>query len=130
MFVPRTGAQTNSDVFWASFLPRVNRTYDELKPLVDEFYRTDFPRLRQHMKRKPAARPLIEAAFRAGFSVAIATQPLFPLTAIRQRMQWAAVDGFPYALVTSYEIMRTTKPDPRFSTSKCASASASLPTPA
>jgi FMN phosphatase YigB (HAD superfamily) len=119
MFRPRTGILTNSDVFWAEFLPRVGQTYEQIKPIVDKFYRDDFLRLRRYMKRKPEARLLIEAAFAAHFAVAIATQPLFPLTAIEQRMAWGNVDGFPYALVTSYEIMRTTKPDPRFYLEVC-----------
>lgn len=119
MFRPRSEILTNSDVFWAEFLPRVGCTYDELEPIVDEFYRDDFPRLRRYMKRRPEARPLIEAAFAAQFTVAIATQPLFPLTAIQQRMAWGDVAGFPYALVTCYEIMHTTKPDPRFYLEVC-----------
>ena len=119
MFTPRNGTLTNSDVFWASFLPQVGRTLQELKPLVDDFYRAGFPRLRQYMARKPEARPLMEAVFAANYAVAIATQPLFPLTAIEQRMAWGNVDGFPYALVTCYEIMRTTKPDPRFYLEVC-----------
>ena len=44
----------------------------------------------------------------------IATQPVFPLTAIEQRLQWAGVGGLPYALVTSFETMHTTKPDPDY----------------
>jgi FMN phosphatase YigB (HAD superfamily) len=43
--------------------------------------------------------------------VVIATNPLFPATAIQQRMAWAGVDGFPYRLVTTYENSRATKPN-------------------
>jgi FMN phosphatase YigB (HAD superfamily) len=42
--------------------------------------------------------------------VVIATQPVFPLVAIRQRMDWARVGDFPYQLITSYENMHSCKP--------------------
>jgi FMN phosphatase YigB (HAD superfamily) len=62
----------------------------------------------------------MEAAFAAGYTVAIATQPVFPLVAIQQRLEWAGVADFPYALITSYEIMHTTKPHPAFYRDVCA----------
>lgn len=46
----------------------------------------------------------------------IATNPLFPRTAIEQRLQWAGVgaDEFSYALVTTYEIMHASKQHPAY----------------
>jgi len=110
---------TNKDAFWADFLPRVGCSMTALEPLIDEFYRNDFPTLRRYTVTKPEARLVIEAAFARGFIVAIATQPVFPLVAIQQRLTWAGVADFPYALVTCYENMHTTKPDPAFYTEIC-----------
>jgi hypothetical protein len=61
----------------------------------------------------PEARPLVEWTFERGLQVTIATNPLFPGTAIEQRLEWAGVPvgarlPRPYALVTSYEIMHAT----------------------
>jgi FMN phosphatase YigB (HAD superfamily) len=49
-----------------------------------------------------------------GHQVVIATNPLFPAEAINQRMAWAGVNGFPYALVTTMENSRYFKPDPKY----------------
>jgi FMN phosphatase YigB (HAD superfamily) len=114
MLRPRPDGMTNSDVFWARFLPLVGRTRAEIDPVVDRFYREDFPSLQRYMRPRPEARPLVEAAFAAGLAVVIATQPLFPLTAIEQRMAWGDVAGFPYALITSFETMHASKPDPAY----------------
>jgi len=43
----------------------------------------------------PEARSVVQAVFDAGYDVVIATNPLFPDTAIRQRMEWADVAEFP-----------------------------------
>ena len=105
---------TNEQTFIADFFPRVGRTADEMMPLFDDFYATRFGQLRSQVRRLPEARTVVQAAFDAGCDVVIATNPLFPETAIRQRMEWAGVADFPYALVTSYEVMHTSKPHRRY----------------
>lgn len=107
-------AQTNCEVFWADFLPRLGRTYKDLHLLIDAFYRDDFDRLSIFTASKPAARPCVQAAFSHSYTVAIATQPVFPLAAIEHRLMWAEVEDFPYALITCYENMHTAKPDPEY----------------
>lgn len=108
--------QTNAEAFNAAFFPAIGRTLQELEPLFDAFYAQRFPELRSLTRPDPAARPLLEWAFANGFQVAIATNPLFPRTAIEQRLEWAGVPvtDFPYDLVTSYEIMHAAKPHPAY----------------
>jgi HAD superfamily hydrolase (TIGR01549 family) len=105
---------TNQQVFAADFFPRVGRTADELMPVFDDFYATQFGKLRSHARCLPEARAAVQAAFGAGYDVVIATNPLFPETAIRQRMEWADVADFPFKLVTSYETMHACKPHPQY----------------
>lgn len=106
--------ETNGEVFWADFLARLGAADKDLNLLIDGFYRDDFDRLAIFTASKPAARPCVQAAFSHGYTVVIATQPVFPLTAIEHRLMWAEVEDFPYALITSYENMHTTKPDPAY----------------
>ena len=105
---------TNQQAFIADFFPRVGRAAEEMMPVLDDFYATQFGKLRDLTRPKPEARAAVQAAFDAGCDVVIATNPLFPETAIRQRMEWADVADFPYRLVTSYEVMCSTKPHPRY----------------
>jgi hypothetical protein len=53
-------------------------------------------------------------AFKAGYQVVIATSPLFPRRAIQERLRWAGVADFPYALITSMETSHFTKPHPEY----------------
>ncbi|MGE5559949.1 MAG: HAD family hydrolase [Chloroflexota bacterium] len=105
---------TNREAFNADFFPRVNRRRDDLEPLFEQFYRERFPSLRSRAKRKPAARRIVEAASRRGWDIVVATNPVFPLIAIEERMRWAGVDGLPWKLVTSYEMMHYCKPNPEY----------------
>jgi FMN phosphatase YigB (HAD superfamily) len=114
MMRPHSAEQTNEEVFWAAFIPRVGRSAAELRPVLDAFYGDDFARLKLYTVCKPAARTLVQAAFSANQAVAIATQPVFPLAAVQHRLDWAGVADFPYALITTYENMHTSKPDPAY----------------
>ncbi len=108
--------RTNQEVFDAAFFPAIGRTREEMEPIFAEFYATRFPRLQGLTCPVPAARPLMEWAFAQGYQVAIATNSLFPRTAIEQRLAWAGVpvEEFPYHFVASYEVMHATKPHPAF----------------
>ena len=111
---PHDLALTNQQVFEADFFPRIGVAESTLRPLFDEFYRDDFPRLRSLTSPRPEARGVVQAAFRCCPRVVIATQPVFPLVAIQQRMEWAGVGDLPYGLVTGYENMHTCKPMPGY----------------
>lgn len=105
-------ALTNADVFWDTFQSLTGRTRAELEPFFAGFYEQEFPRLRATCQPRPESAGLVAAALERGLKVVIATNPLFPRTAIEQRLDWAGVpvDRFDYALVTTYENMHATKP--------------------
>jgi FMN phosphatase YigB (HAD superfamily) len=79
---------------------------------IDTFYREGYPKLKPLTALRSEARRLVEYVFEKNYSTVIATNPLFPRTAILQRLEWAAlpIDQFPYNLVTSYENCHFSKP--------------------
>lgn len=110
----RDFAITNRQAFIDDFFPRIGRTAEEMMPLFDDFYVVQFGKLRSLTRPNPSARAAIQTALDTGCDVVIATNPVFPETAIRQRMEWAGVSDFPFKLITSYEVMHATKPNPRY----------------
>jgi FMN phosphatase YigB (HAD superfamily) len=104
------GSKTNEEVFEETFFPLIGYTREEINPYIDKFYEKDFPKLRQYTRQKPDARKVMETAFDKGYDIVIATTPLLPETAIRQRLEWAGVADFPYKLITSLENSRANKP--------------------
>lgn len=85
-----------------------------MMPLFDDFYAVQYDQLRSLTRPNPAAHAAVQAAFDMGCDVVIATNPIFPETAIRQRMEWAGVADFPFKLITSYEVMHSAKPNVRY----------------
>jgi len=109
MMQPHHG-RLNKDVFWQVFLARTGLKYDEIYPLTQRFYRDIFPRLAFLTRPVPGATELLDALFSQGYTVVVATNPLFPREAILERLRWGGVDHYPFALITSYENMHATKP--------------------
>jgi len=104
------GSKSNEEIFEETFFPLIGYSREEINPFFDKFYEEDFSKLRQYTQQKPAARKLMNKVFKKGFIVVIATTPLLPETAIRQRLQWAGVGDFPYRLVTTIENSYSNKP--------------------
>jgi HAD superfamily hydrolase (TIGR01662 family) len=105
---------TNEQAFAPVFAAHLGRPWQELKPIFDRFYEKRFPKLRVHTRSLPDARRAIRVCLDAGCRVAVATNPLFPARAIEHRLAWAGVDDMPFALVTTYENMHTSKPSPGY----------------
>lgn len=89
---------------------------DQLAEVILDFYQHKYDTLRNVTTPIPFARKLIDHAFSKGWRVVIATNPLFPRIAVLKRLEWAGipVSDYPYAMLTSYEIMHFAKPNPAY----------------
>jgi HAD superfamily hydrolase (TIGR01549 family) len=83
-----------------------------IAPRFEAFYATRFAALQPATETRPVARELVAHCLEQGMQVVVATNPLFPRTAIEERLRWAGlpVNEWPFALVTTYEEMVATKP--------------------
>jgi len=109
-------AVSNRDAFWQDFNRRTGLDPQTLEPFFEQFYQTAFHRLAEVTQPRPFVPDLLRACFAQGLQVVIATNPLFPRTAIEARLIWAGVpvSDYPYALVTTYENMHAAKPHPAY----------------
>jgi FMN phosphatase YigB (HAD superfamily) len=105
---------TNEDTYAAVFATRLDRPWDEIRGYLMGFYETRYPALRAHTRSHPDARRAIETCLDSKYTVVIATNAIFPATAIQQRLSWAKIADLPYTLVTTYENMHTAKPSPAY----------------
>ena len=107
---------TLKDVFENSFYPALNLSLEDLREPIDRFYAEIFPNLRNLTSPRPEAVELVRSALRCGFRVVIATNPLFPRSAIEHRLAWAglSVNDYPFNLVSSYETLHFSKPQPAY----------------
>ncbi len=104
---------TNRDVFWQTFAQRNGvDDIDGLEAYFDQFYRDTFPQLRTQTQCRNSAARLVQYCLDQALQVVVATNPVFPTIAIEHRLEWAGVSvrDFPFALVTTYSNMHSTKP--------------------
>ncbi|MFQ5407241.1 MAG: DinB family protein [Anaerolineales bacterium] len=107
-------ARTLEEVFSSVFFPALGLSAETFRANIDDFYAGPYRALEAVVGRRPIAREVMEWAFSSGFEVVIATNPLFPLAALQQRLAWAGVEDYPYTLVTSPERMHFAKPNPAY----------------
>jgi HAD superfamily hydrolase (TIGR01549 family) len=109
-------ALSNRDVFWQVFAERTGLDAAETESFFNRFYDEVFPSLQTVTELRPSASRIVRRALAEGYRVAVATNPLFPVRAIEQRLSWAGlpVEDHDFALVTSYDNMHATKPHPAY----------------
>ncbi len=107
---------TLEDRFDTAFYPTLGLDRQDVQCIIDSFYEIDFPRLKDLTQVRPDSVKVVEQIIARGDQAAIATNPLFPSTAILQRLSWA---GFPNAqaifrLIPSYDTFHFAKPNPAY----------------
>ncbi|GAX91959.1 HAD family hydrolase [Effusibacillus lacus] len=104
-------SRTNEQVFKEDFLGKSGIREEEIWPILVDFYQGEFHQLSHLTSPTPLARKAVETAMEKGYSVVLATNPLFPRAAIEARMKWANIEDLPFELVTTLEEMHFCKPN-------------------
>lgn len=101
----------NDDAFWEQFAPLLGATRNDLEPYFEEFYARQFGALQRCTQPVDGARGVVDWFRARGARLVLATNPVFPRSAIVQRLSWAGFTPDVFELLTTYENMHTTKPD-------------------
>ncbi|WNC15915.1 HAD family hydrolase [Brevibacillus brevis] len=119
MIVSKEPDKTNEQVFIEYFTSHSDWKREEVWRLFDSFYRDVFPTLSHLTYPSPWAKKIVEAAKSQGFRIAVATNPVFPREAIYHRLAWIGMTSDEFELVTVYEDMHYTKPNPGYFAEIC-----------
>lgn len=108
--------KTLEQTFDENFYPILGLQKAVIEPLINDFYQNEFNELEKVTRLRPEAVKLIEYAVSNNYTIVVATNPLFPQTAMRSRLSWAGFSevNFPFQFVTSYELMHFSKPNPAY----------------
>lgn len=102
--------KTNRTVFYEEFCPGIGYDYADIEPIVEDFYRNEFPNLHCWSREHPQALPLIKAARRKKLTLVLATNPIFPAAAILERLSWSGLSPDNFHLITTMDNMHFCKP--------------------
>lgn len=108
--------RTLEDVFDASFYPAIGISKAKIQDKIEDFYKTVFPTLQPLTSPRKEAVQLVDMAKKHGWQIVIATNPIFPRSAILERLKWADLPTAKYHfdLIPSYEEFHFAKPNPAF----------------
>lgn len=113
------GQVSNEEIFWRSFSEILGEGVRSYEPQLAEFYAGEFQNVRHVCGHNPKARELVYRLKDAGFTVVLATSPLFPKVATDSRIRWAGLEPEDFLYVTTYENSNYCKPNPVYYTSLC-----------
>lgn len=109
------GTRTNKEAMWIGFEELLGPGVYESEPVFDEFYRNEFRDTVTETRPDPAtACMLVKCARRHAEKVILATNPFFPLEAVRTRLSWLNLKDSDFDGITSYENSRYCKPKPEY----------------
>ncbi len=114
MVVNNDPERRNETVFYEEFCRRIGKSREQIQPVIDEFYRDSFPGLSCWGKVHPDAAAVIDNARDKNLSLVLATNPIFPATAILQRLSWSGLAPHYFDLITTMENMHFCKPNPAY----------------
>lgn len=113
--IENNGERLNIDVFIDSFLNLMDvDNQSDMMNRFDKFYQEKFPHLGADIKASKVPANLIKHLKESGYQLVLATNPVFPLQAIKERMNWANVDPGDFVYISCYENMHYCKPNPGF----------------
>ena len=109
--IDNDGTMTNEQRFWDIFCAMMGEEARELEAVFDDFYRNEFNQVQDTTAMHPLAKECIRLLKEKGYTVALATNPLFPQVATFTRILWAGLKVEEFKFVTTYENSCFAKPN-------------------
>lgn len=109
--VKNNGSMTNEQAFWADFSAHYGENARADEPLFDEFYASEFGKIQAVCGFDSRAAQIVHQIKARGLQVVLATNPIFPAVATRQRIAWAGLQPEDFELFTTYENSNFCKPN-------------------
>lgn len=111
----------NLDAFAAAFTRRSGMPWESTWPVIQRYYLEEYPLLRKHVLDLPGeearvsehcstVRLVLRQCIDNGWDIVLATQPIFPETAVRERMRWCGIEDFPWRFISNLDNMHFCKP--------------------
>ena len=104
------GTMSNEERFWKVFPQAYGEGWQEAVPLLDHFYTHEFKDIQSITTSCAVSRKLLSSLRRKGYTIALATSPVFPRVATEERIRWASLQPEDFDYITTYENSHYAKP--------------------
>lgn len=112
--IKNDGSQSNEDAFWNVFTSVFGPDSRSAEPVLETFYQVEFQNVQKVCGYTEKAAELIRQVKAQGLIPVLATNPIFPQIATFSRIRWAGLETSDFALITTYENSRFSKPNPAY----------------
>ncbi len=108
------GSLSNEALFWNVFHSVTKIAKEEIEAKFTQFYLTEFPKIKTSTALNKNAKECIQILKEKNIRLILATNPLFPAVATRQRIEWANLNPDDFEWITTYENSSICKPNPAY----------------
>ena len=109
--IENNGNVSNEEKFWQTFLNIHGEESRSSISRFEEFYANEFNTLREFTMPTPMAAKCVREIKARGYTLVLATNPLFPRIATHFRISWAGLDPLDFSYITTYENSSFSKPN-------------------
>lgn len=108
------GKQSNEALFWQAFEKACGLKREVMEPLFLQYYGTDYAHIGDGYVPDADMQALVHLLQEKGYGLVVATNPLVPQIANRERVRWAGVHDVSWLEITSFEGYSSCKPQVQF----------------
>ena len=112
--VNNSGDLTNEQVFKNIFFSFIKEDPTLYMDRFDRFYTEEFPKIQSAVGFSSIMQKSVLMLKQKGYELVVATNPLFPRSAIEHRIQWAGFTPKDFIHITSYEQCHFSKPQENY----------------
>ena len=102
LMIQNDGTKTNEQVFFDYFTKVIPGDITKWQKALEVFYREDFIKTKKATSLQPLAQSCIETLKAKGYTIVLATNPIFPSIATKQRIEWAGLNEEDFIYITTY----------------------------
>lgn len=105
------GTKTNEEAFWEIFEELLKVKREDLLDVFEEFYTKEFDEVKEIIPEGSSCRELIDKLKAKGYTLVLATNPLFPKKAVATRLSWIDLSPDDFSHVTTFDNSVYCKPN-------------------
>ncbi len=109
--IKNDGSRLNHQRFWQTYSQILGEQVLAMEPYFDQFYAEEFDQIKQVLGNKVLDKAFIEALKAKGYTIILATNPLFPPQAIATRLAWLGLAMADFDHITHYSNSHFCKPN-------------------
>ena len=109
--VKNDGSKTNEDVFWQFFENSTGVPKEKVEKDFESFYNNEFLALKDVCTETDISRKIVDVLKQKGYKLILATNPILPLNAAKNRMAFVGLKPDDFEYITGFENSTYCKPN-------------------